>query len=248
MCSIELELVRLARLAVVRFGRRDAHLRADVLLGRCRVVANDAHRHVINAGIAVLIERTDMALQASSGVGNRATRRDRGTRAHCKLVGRRRDADVHQVVVPVCSGRTPAGTGSSGLPCRAMMARVPSGLASRLISVVATLPTHDVLDAFTGTEPGWPGCSRGRADHIVVTHGVAADDAQAAFVGRERCQVVEHRSSRPLPSSCTDSPACPSGTRPSRRSPNLPVVLLSTTWVIVQLNFLPSVTERSSPP
>ena len=28
----------------------------------------------------------------------------------------------------------------------------------------------------------------------------------------------------------------------------LPVVGLSTTWVIVQLNFAPSVTERSSPP
>ena len=119
-------------------------------------MADDAHLHVVNAGVAVLIERTDMALQALAGVGDLATRRSAGAGAHDELVGRGRDADVHAGNVfrrvdirrqrqlrLALQGHDAPRTGRDGVP----------GMV-----VVATLAAQTVLVVVTFT--AWPGPRR----------------------------------------------------------------------------------------
>ena len=176
-----LELVRLANLAVVRFGLVDAHRDAVVLFRRGRVVADDAHRHVVNAGVAVLIERADMA-PGTAGVGDRATRRRRlapvPTTNSRSGSGRGRTSSSSQML-----GRQTRRHWQRGLPCRATMPRVPAGMAvSAGMIVVATLPAQVVLAVVTvdrASQAAWPGAVV-LAKDVVVALGVAAQHAQAA--------------------------------------------------------------------
>jgi len=128
----------------VGFGRVDAHADAVVLVRRRRIVADDAHRHVVNAGIAVLIQRADMALETQPGFRDCATRRRLRIGAHGELEDRRRDANILSRVVQcsllILAGRTsaacPAGHDASravGRLSRAIVVRRGYGEAARQV-------------------------------------------------------------------------------------------------------------------